>query len=673
MLAAGLGGHLSAALAEGQAGTSAVTRPSAEQLSELDAAEQSILSDGKAAPSAPAQGALKAALEEKRQLELQQERLVSEILKLRRQVQQLQRNVSTPETEGAKIDAREHELIKELQRERLRNAALEQEVADIKTRGVQSIRERARSEAQSEIDQERSRNRALEQEIEDLKKRLQLVDRRKADKDELLERAQRAEGVALKLEQNLESAKKLAADNQFIRDENAKLRAQIGSTEQLRKAVNDSAKALAAANEQIATLSTEKADLQKRYDAFEEKYTTERSKLADIFAQMKADLEQSKATITSLTEERDKLTTQLQELETLRGAKAASDAAIAKAQQDIQTAEQQRDEIATRVGELTAALSEARSNVETAAKAREEIDAELAGVKKSLGEREVELAEVKRQLSRTIEDARKFSETADEQSKVAARIPDLEQQISSLQTQLGQKDIEVKTLSSQLQDKEQLLGSLPALRKQLVELKNELLMKETELQMLGRRDGRKAPASSVQVVSASGSAAPESAPGRDILREAGKLAGQETIKIETAAKSDVMIVEVTADKVNLRSGPGPENSMVMQVQRGNKLTVEAREGDWFRVVTPVGSRAFIRSDVVRVLPSGISPAVTGGGADPLQTASESQPSARPKKPPVRAIQSQDMVPFGEVSEKPAKRDSVDRAFERLKSTLGTPR
>ena len=66
-----------------------------------------------------------------------------------------------------------------------------------------------------------------------------------------------------------------------------------------------------------------------------------------------------------------------------------------------------------------------------------------------------------------------------------------------------------------------------------------------------------------------------------------------------APSSDVLVGEVTEDKANLRSGPGTENSPVMQVQRGTRLTIEAREGDWYRVMSPTGTRAYIKSDVVR--------------------------------------------------------------------------
>ncbi len=61
---------------------------------------------------------------------------------------------------------------------------------------------------------------------------------------------------------------------------------------------------------------------------------------------------------------------------------------------------------------------------------------------------------------------------------------------------------------------------------------------------------------------------------------------------------DMQIVTVTADKVHLRTGPGKENSPLMAVTKGMRLAVETRNGDWFRVMTPNGARAWISSDVV---------------------------------------------------------------------------
>lgn len=64
--------------------------------------------------------------------------------------------------------------------------------------------------------------------------------------------------------------------------------------------------------------------------------------------------------------------------------------------------------------------------------------------------------------------------------------------------------------------------------------------------------------------------------------------------------SDVMVAEVVANRVNLRSGPGREHAPVMQVARGAKLVVEDRKGAWYRVISPNGSRAYVEAAMLQV-------------------------------------------------------------------------
>jgi uncharacterized protein YraI len=68
----------------------------------------------------------------------------------------------------------------------------------------------------------------------------------------------------------------------------------------------------------------------------------------------------------------------------------------------------------------------------------------------------------------------------------------------------------------------------------------------------------------------------------------------------TKTSSDVAIATVLVDKIYLRSGPGKENSPVMTVAKGVRLTVETRRGDWLRVVTPNNGRAWVSAEVVQL-------------------------------------------------------------------------
>jgi hypothetical protein len=62
---------------------------------------------------------------------------------------------------------------------------------------------------------------------------------------------------------------------------------------------------------------------------------------------------------------------------------------------------------------------------------------------------------------------------------------------------------------------------------------------------------------------------------------------------------DMNIATVVVAKANLRTGPGLNNSPLMTVSKGTRLAVETRRGEWYRVIAPSGTRAWVSGDVVR--------------------------------------------------------------------------
>ena len=58
--------------------------------------------------------------------------------------------------------------------------------------------------------------------------------------------------------------------------------------------------------------------------------------------------------------------------------------------------------------------------------------------------------------------------------------------------------------------------------------------------------------------------------------------------------------EITANSVNLRSGPGKEHSPVMALSRGTRLVVERQEGNWYEVTGPTGQRLWAAGEVLDV-------------------------------------------------------------------------
>lgn len=60
----------------------------------------------------------------------------------------------------------------------------------------------------------------------------------------------------------------------------------------------------------------------------------------------------------------------------------------------------------------------------------------------------------------------------------------------------------------------------------------------------------------------------------------------------------ISIATVTAQKANLRTGPGLNNSVLLTVSKNSRLVVESRQGDWYRIIAPTGERAWISSTVI---------------------------------------------------------------------------
>jgi hypothetical protein len=71
------------------------------------------------------------------------------------------------------------------------------------------------------------------------------------------------------------------------------------------------------------------------------------------------------------------------------------------------------------------------------------------------------------------------------------------------------------------------------------------------------------------------------------------------------AKDDMPVATVISDKAYLRTGPGKQNSPLMSISKGTRLVVETREGEWYRVITPAGTRAWIASELVNFSNGGV--------------------------------------------------------------------
>lgn len=131
------------------------------------------------------------------------------------------------------------------------------------------------------------------------------------------------------------------------------------------------------------------------------------------------------------------------------------------------------------------------------------------------------------------------------------------------------------------------------LTRQLEEAKNRLMLAETEVERLAGVIETRNRSAALKFGGASEAA------GAPVVTQVVQRSAPK-------ATEDTPIATVVSEKANLRTGPGAEHSPLMSVSRGTRLLVETRNGNWYRVISPSGTRAWVSSDVVAFGPSPMS-------------------------------------------------------------------
>ena len=179
--------------------------------------------------------------------------------------------------------------------------------------------------------------------------------------------------------------------------------------------------------------------------------------------------------------------------------------------------------------------------------------------------------------------------------------------------------IQMGTSSAIIAEKERRIETLS---QEVSKLRNRLLLAETEVERLSsivdERNRRQMNSITQQRnIEHNAALAPVIAAKRAPPTNAGA----------APAAQDMQVVTVRSDKAHLRTGPGEENSPLMTVSRGTRLAVETRSGNWYRVISPAGTRAWVSADVV--LFGDLDPSRTTriGGFSPQADAFRSSSSA----------------------------------------------
>lgn len=454
-------------------------------------------------------------------------------------------------------------------------------------------------------------------------------------KDNVAELERASKQPRLREEEAVASVAQITDANRVLKIENSKLLDQLAKFKQqiidLTERVDTAGvreeqlkKQIALAKEDSAQAEEGMKKVQRSVEvakALEQEKVKLQSTVVELKTELdsaKKDLEKrkiSEATLSALKKESDDAKVKITELEEQAKGKASIQAKLDKAGLETQELTKQRELLVKERDDLLGGTNQLRQEL---AKLRDEhavAQTKFDGFQSELKSKDEEVAEANRQLSKAIQESKECTiELAKAQDK-ATRITEVENA--------------------------------------LIKAKNDLLLKETEIRMLSggnsRASGGTLDSPSILPEPSAANSAISSKPSmRDLaarITPIDKVAGPDT------SGADVLVVEVIAKKVNLRSGPGNEHAPLMQVQAGTQLTVESKEGDWYRVLTPTGSRAYIRTDVVR------------------------QPGSAPVKPVARKLveedESADLEPFKLNDSKPKTRDEDEetQAFESLKAAI----
>jgi hypothetical protein len=207
-------------------------------------------------------------------------------------------------------------------------------------------------------------------------------------------------------------------------------------------------------------------------------------------------------------------------------------------------------------------------------------------------------------LDRSTEDTSRAASLTDKNLVAAPRTSPQESPADVSVASLSRSNHEVATLRKSNGDLrrqvEQLQRKLREATGELQESRNRLMIAETEVERLSNVLEQRNRTTLARV-------APEVAQAQHARREyhppqPASVAKQVQPPTQTTttqpARSDMLVGTVTADKAFLRSGAGKENSPLMSVSRGTRLVIETRQGSWYRVITPNGTRAWVSSEVI---------------------------------------------------------------------------
>ena len=173
---------------------------------------------------------------------------------------------------------------------------------------------------------------------------------------------------------------------------------------------------------------------------------------------------------------------------------------------------------------------------------------------------------------------------ARENEKLQSALTIREKEVASLRTKSSSAEGKLTQANKTLAD----------LRQQLDDAKRRLLVAETEVERLSNV----LTARNRSALSTFGGSAPALAPA--VTESRARLSAPPvTVRPEPPQPAaDVPVAQVIVSKAYLRSGPSKDSAPLMSVAKGARLVVETRRGEWYRVITPQGTRAWVNTEVI---------------------------------------------------------------------------
>lgn len=431
------------------------------------------------------------------------------------------------------------------------------------------------------------------------------VDRLAQERDKFRREAELAQVQIEQLSQEKQGKLRISNELEVVNARTKSLQAEVTRLQSERSALEIE---LSKAKSELESTRTGRSALLQEAETLRSQLTGDKEKFAKGEAKLKQD-------IAKQTVEKQKLA---EELRVSKAEKSALDAAIKSL----------RDEIAQGKSKLQEsnqlAEKQKKEAIQAAEKQQQEIkklNDEVAKLKQDGGKLDASLKaeiEAKKKLDAELANTKTLlAKRSEESDKLIAKVQELKGKEGTHESKLGLLQNEVKGQSSyieqcdaQLSEARAKLIQVTELERQLVQLQNELLLKNTELEIYSSGNQAKPQPREQRRTAVSPAQAIQQSPRQQQTPPATNVLTNPEIITPSSTPSE-MIIEITTSKGQLRAGPGKEQGVVMHVREGARLVVEDKQGEWYRVLTPTGTRAYVNQDIARVVgQSAGSPAVS---------------------------------------------------------------